>query len=63
MSIDQYAFPFMHLSPLEYATMRPAIVSAFGESAEKAGLVLMSNPINNKTLAAGRLTLELYESF
>jgi len=63
MSIDQYAFPFKHISPLEYATIRPAIVATFDGGSEKARLVLMSIPVNKKTLASGRRTVELYEPF
>jgi hypothetical protein len=63
MSIDQYALPFKHISPSEYATIRPATVSTFEEGSEKARLVLMRIPIDKKTLATGRITPELYDAF
>ena len=58
MSIDQYAFPFKHVSPSEYATIRPTTVSTFEDSG-KARLLLMRIPIDKKTLASGRITVEI----
>ena len=62
MSIDQYTFPFKHVRPSEYATIRPATVSTF-EDSEKARLVLMRSPIDKKVLASGRITAALYDAF
>jgi hypothetical protein len=59
MSIDQYAFPFKHVRPLEYATMRPASFSTREEGSGKARLVVTRIPISKKTLASGRLTVEI----
>jgi hypothetical protein len=59
MSIDQYAFPFKHVRPLEYATMRPARFSIREEGFGKARLVGTRIPISKKALASGRLTVEI----
>jgi hypothetical protein len=60
MSINQYAFPFKHVSPSEYATTRPLIVSSIGKAWEKPALRAMRTSIEAKAIAIGRFMLEYY---